>query len=209
VKYIRNTFGPLTVLLGLLALGPAEARSQVAWEAPLLLGPDAPSGLGIHLTDPEPGSGIGAMATWRAGTAPGGLGFRGGVAEDFDGDLTAFGGVDASGTILRADREVPVDILWVSGVGLGVGDHVLVSAPLGVSVGRTLRAEGIRFTPYVTPRLVLDAALGRDGPGDDLDLGLVVDLAADVDFDTSWTLRFGASVGDHEALSVGMVFPTR
>lgn len=196
--------GLLTGLLFTLAPG---AGAQVAWDAPLLVGPGSPAGLGIHLTDPAPGSGIGAMATWRTSPAPGGLGLRGGVAEDAGDDLAAFGGLDVSGYLIRADQEVPLDILWVAGAGIGVGDYALVSFPLGVSLGRTFREDGVGFTPYVTPRLVLDGSLGRDVPDDDLDLDFAVDLGADIDFDTAWTIRFGATIGDREALSIGMVFP--
>ncbi len=210
----RSAVALATTTLLLLFLAPG-ARGQVAWDAPLLLGPNSPAGLGIHLTDPAPGAGIGAMATWRGSPAPGGIGLRAGVAEGFGDDLAFFGGADVSGYLLRADEEMPVDILWVTGAGLGVGDYVLVSFPLGVSVGRTFSEEGLGFTPYASPRLVLDGHLGRDEPApggsaddSELDLGFVVDVGADLDFGTSWTIRFGASLGDHEALSIGMVFPT-
>lgn len=209
MKYTRTIATTLTTLAGLLFLLVPGARAQVAWESPLLVGPNSPAGLGIHLTDPWPGSGIGAMATWRTSSAPGGLGLRGGIGEGVNDDLAGFGGVDVSGYLVRASQDVPLDILWVSGVGLGVGDHVLVTFPLGISLGRTFHEEGVGFTPYATPRLVLDGSLGRDVPDDDLDLGFVLDLGADIDFGSPWTIRFGASIGEHEALSIGMVFPTR
>lgn len=214
--HIRRFSALLTTATALMLLAAPGARGQVAWDAPLLVGPNSPAGLGIHLTDPAHGAGIGAMATWRGSPAPGGIGLRAGVAEGFDDDLAFFGGADISGYLLQADEEMPLDILWVTGAGLGAGDYVLVSFPLGISVGRSFEEDGIGFTPYASPRLVLDGHLGRDTPPsppevdeNELDLDFVVDLGADIDFGTAWTIRFGASLGDHEALSIGMVFPTR
>lgn len=41
---------------------------------------------------------------------------------------------------------------------------------------------------------------------DDSDLGFAVDLGFDVALSRGWLLRFGASLGDHEALAFGIVF---
>lgn len=177
----------------------AEAQAQVAWDSPLLTPPRASSGLGLFLTDPSRGD-VGVLATWHGS---GTLGYRIGIANDFRGDLSVFGGIDATGRILRVSDEVPVDLSWVFGAGLGIANNVLVSFPLGVSVGRTFVADDVRLTPYLTPRIALDAYFGD---GSDLDLDFSADLGLDLAFHSSWLIRFGATFGDRSALAIGIVF---
>lgn len=198
-------------ILALVALGmtaPAQsARAQVAWDAPLMVPPAAPRGLGVYLTDSSPGGDLGVLGTYRAADAPAGLGFRFGIADGPFDEVSVLGGVDFSGYLVRESRDFPVDLVWNAGVGAGVGDYALLSFPLGVTFGKVVAGDGVRFNPYVGPRLVLDARLGDDGPGDDLDLGLAVDLGVDVAFDPRWAIRFGGTIGDRDALAIGVVFP--
>jgi hypothetical protein len=142
---------------------------------------------------------------------PAGLGFRVGIGEDFGDDIAVFGGVDIGGTVVRASGDVPIDVLWMAGAGLGVGDDVLLSFPLGLSIGARLDADAATFVPYAVPRLVLDACFG-DGPGlcgpdDELELDLAVDLGVDLAFDPRWLIRFAATLGDRDALLIGLSFP--
>lgn len=188
----------------LLAAAPAE--SQVTWEAPLMVAPNTPAGWGVYLVDPWPGDGIGVLSTFRSSTAPGGLGFRLGLAEGPGGDLAVYGGFDVSGTLLRQSADFPMDMIWVTGAGLGVGDSALLSFPLGVSLGRDFQADGVWFNPYVTPRVVLDAWFGGDG---DMDLGLAMDLGIDISFEPGWAVRFAGTLADHEALAIGLSFQVR
>ncbi len=193
---------------GLLMAGAGSLRAQVAWEAPLMAPPRAPAGFGVYVADVAGGD-IGVFGTWRGRTAPSGLEFRFGIAEDAADDIAGLFGVTFSGMIARESGDMPFDLSWVAGGGIGFGDFVLLTIPAGVSLGKTFQGEGVTFTPYVTPRLVLDAALGDDdfgGDGDDTDLGLVVDLGFDIGLRRGWALRFGASLGDHEAIAFGIVF---
>jgi hypothetical protein len=191
-------------------IGAADpAHGQLSWEAPTLYAPGAPAGLGIFLMEPWPSGGIGVMGTYRRAPVPSGLGFRVGLGEDFRDDIAVFGGVDLGGTITRTSGEVPVDVLWMTGAGLGVGDDVLLSFPLGLSIGLRLDADAVTFIPYTVPRLVLDACFG-DGPGlcgDDLELDLAVDLGVDLAFDPRWLIRFAGTLGDRDALAIGIAFP--
>ncbi len=191
-----------------LALSALPAQGQVAWDSPMLLGPATPSGWGVFLVDPSPGRGIGALGTWRGDDGGGGLGYRLGLAEGAGDKLAVYSGIDVSGFLLRHSDEFPLDVLWVTGGGMGVGDAFLLSFPLGASVGRELEAEGVLFHPYLAPRVVLDAVLGRDGPedGSDLDLGFVVDVGLDISFQADWSIRFAASVGDRSTLAIGVSF---
>lgn len=201
----------LALAAGLLLLAPTGASAQVHWDSPFNLGPGVVSGLAVQLVDPDPGDGVGAMVSWRRSPVPGGPGFRVGVAEGFRDDVAVFGGVDVSGALMARDEEFPVDLIWAAGAGGSVGDHALLSFPAGLFVGRTFTGDEIRFVPYAGPRLDLDAHLGRETPlgGDDdeVDLALSADLGLDLVFSERLTVRFGGSVGDHEALSIGVVFP--
>ncbi len=187
--------------LALVMTAPG-AQAQVAWDSPGLVAPSTPAGWGVYLVDPHPGSGIGVLSTFRGSSGPG-VGYRIGLAEDRRGDLSVFGGVDLSGMLLRASNDFPLDIAWVTGLGLGLGDRAVVSAPLGVSLGRALESDGVWFNPYVAPRVVLDA---RFGSGSGLDLHLAVDLGIDVSFDPGWAVRFGGTLGDRNALAIGLSF---
>lgn len=188
----------LGILAGLVLFGASGAMAQVAWDSPLMVPPRASDGVGLFLVDPDFGD-LGVMGTWRSGR----LGVRVGLAEDFTGDLSIFGGADYSGLITRASKDFPLDVSWVAGAGLGFGNDLLLSFPLGISVGRGFDADGARFTPYATPRVVLDAFFGNDS---DLDLDLAVDLGIDIAFQPGWAIRFGATIGDRDALAIGVVF---
>lgn len=202
---MRRYIGGLATALFLVTAAPAQG--QVAWDAPLLVSPDTPAGWGLFLTDPAPGNGIGVLTTWRSG---GPIGFRLGLGEDGRDDVTVYGGFDYSGRMVRYSEDFPMNIDWVLGAGLGVGDAVLLTFPLGVSIGRGFDAEGVWFNPYLAPRLVVDGWLGRDDPpGDSLDLGFALDLGVDIAFDPGWAIRFGATVADRTALAIGFSFRVR
>lgn len=213
MKTLRFVLAAVTLLV-LPALVPASASAQVPWDTPFHMGPGLSSGLGIHLVDFDTGGvddGLGAMVTWRQGAVPSGLGFRVGLAEGFADDLAVFGGVDFGGYLIQENADFPMDLIWAAGAGAGVGDHVFLSFPASLVIGRGFDADGVRFVPYFGPRLDLDASLGRpDPPGDDLDLAFTVDLGADIVISDRATIRFGAAVGgdeSHEALSIGLVLP--
>ncbi len=192
-----------SIVAALLVAQPA--RAQVAWEAPLLVAPGTPSGLGLYLTDPHPGDLLAVMISFRDRGAPGGLGWRVGVTEEVGDRIALFGGVDVSGPIRDADSEFPLDLIWVSGVGASYFDDAFtVSVPLAMMAGRTIDSENARFTPYLGPRIVLDGTFGG-GPGDDTSLEVAVDFGVDLAFDASWMIRFAASLGDRDALAIGVV----
>lgn len=193
------------LLAGLMLFGAGNVYGQVAWDSPMLAPPGASGGLGLFLMDPAHGE-LGVLGTWRSGGGPQNLGLRLGLAEDWHDDLTIFGGVDVLGRITRSNSDFPLDIDWVLGAGASIGDFVWLSFPIGLSIGHTFVGDGARFTPYATPRVILDAFLGDDHFGDDLDLDAAVDLGLDLQFRQGWAIRFGATLGDREALAIGVVF---
>lgn len=195
-----------------LTISPAAASAQVAWDAPLMVAPGTPAGLGIFLTDPHPGDLIAGMVTYRATRAPGGMGLRFGITEEEFDEISIFGGADWSGPLFDATDEFPLDMIWVTGIGAGFsGDVVVVGFPLGVSAGRVFDTESARFAPYVSPRIVLDGTIGGSGEGesfgtDDIAIEVTIELGVDFAFSNSATLRFAAAIGDRDALAVGVNF---
>jgi hypothetical protein len=203
---LSNLYYKIAFAAALAALLPAKRlHAQVAWESPLLASPRAPTGFGLYLADVA-GGGLGLIGTYRGASAGNGLEFRFGIAEGGPGDdINGLFGASLTGLLARAGGDMPFDISWTAGAGVGFGDWALVTIPVGVSFGHTFRGDGVNITPYVTPRIHLDAAVGND-VGDDTDLGLSVDLGFDLALSRGWLLRFGAALGDHEGFALGMIF---
>jgi len=196
-----------SVLLSAVLLGaPAALSAQVAPESPMLLPPRSEPGLGVFLVDTY-GGGLGGLVIWRSPSYNWGL--RGGIAEDSGDDIAFFGGIDFVGDLHRETRDLPLDIDWLVGAFLSVGDNLLISAPLGLTIGHTFPAEGATFTPFFTPRMVLDIGFFEDAEGDtesDADLDFAADLGLDLRLaGFRPVIRFAASVG-RDAIGVGLVF---
>ena len=198
---MRRTLG---VLSALSLLVPASAGAQVAWDVPSLLRPGAPSGLSVLLLDPDAGSDLGVAATWRGSSAPLGLGFRGGLANGPNRDLSALFGVDVSGSLATSSSSGEPSVMWWSGAGVGVGHDARISIPAGLVLGWQAPAEGASFSPYVGAHVALDILTAGNG---EMRLDGAVDLGLDVTFDSGWVLRFGAAVGGRNALAVGLRLP--
>jgi hypothetical protein len=111
---------------------------------------------------------------------------------------------DLSGSLGRLGSAGDASVVWWTGAGLGVGDELLVSVPLGLAVGWRGSDEGVTFTPYVGGHLALDILTG---PADDMELEGAVDLGIDLSFGSAFVVRFGVSVGGRDALAVGARLP--
>ena len=194
------------VLLAALLLVPSAARAQVAWDTPLLMAPGEAPGWGMYLAEVHGGS-LGVIGTWRSPTWN--FGVRGGLAETGD-QLGIFAGIDFSGPLVRETPEFPLDVDYVFGAGLGTGNGVRVSLPAGLIVGYTFPAEGVTFTPYASPRVILDAFIDRGVAADEESsqarLAAAVDLGLDVRLQQNFIIRFGATLGDHDGVAIGLVF---
>jgi hypothetical protein len=189
-----------------LAIGvPSPALAQLAWDSPYLTPPKAQEGLGLFLVD-VPGGDLGVMGTWRSPARS--FGMRLGLAEARGGDLGVFGGIDFLGQMTRSTTEFPLDIDWLLGAGVGISDGVLISAPAGLTLGHDFSGDGVGFTPYLSPRVILDACLDCDDRGDDNDLRLdfAVDIGLDIRLTPSVAIRFGATLGDREGVGIGLLF---
>ena len=194
------------VLLAALLLVPCAARAQVAWDTPLLMAPGEAPGWGMYLAEVH-GGGLGVIGAWRSPTWN--FGVRGGLAETGD-QLGIFAGIDFSGPLVRETPEFPLDVDYVFGAGLGTGNGVRVSLPAGLIVGYTFPAEGVTFTPYASPRVILDAFIDRGVAADEESsqarLAAAVDLGLDVRLQQNFIIRFGATLGDHDGVAIGLVF---
>jgi hypothetical protein len=192
--------------IGIILLAPAGAAGQIRWDSPLLLPPNAPGGMGIFLVDVSGGD-LGVLGTWRS---PGwNFGLRAGIAEGRGNDLGVYGGIDFAGSLTRSTEEFPLDIDWVFGAGMGIVDGALISVPLGLSLGHAFDSDGVGFVPYLTPRVVLDACIDCDRfreDEDDVSLDFAADLGLDLRVTRSFLIRFGATLGDREAVAIGIAF---
>jgi hypothetical protein len=192
------------------AVAQVPPPPPVAWDAPMLIGPSAGSGFGIHLTRPSLRD-EGVLLTWRA-DGPG-LGVRlGTVANGWQNDFILQAGVDLSGSLLRSPGGLPIEAIWFLGTGFGIptadDGTTLVSFPLGISVGALIPAFGIELSPYVAPRVSFDATIGgREwSPNAFTDtVGLATDLGLDIALHPNFMIRIARTVGeDRDLLSLGI-----
>lgn len=205
---VRRAKQVLAATLVLAAwLLPAGVDGQISWHAPLLVSPGTPAGFSLFIAEMEPVDGVAGMVAWRQEPAPGSIGFRLGIGEGGRDKAAGFGAFDYSGPIHAATEEFPLDVAWVTGAGVGVGEYVLLGIPVGASFAYEIMGPDIWLTPYVTPMFTLDWALGGSRPRDEFDLGLAVDFGADLAFSSSWAIRVGATVGDRQGVAIGLHFP--
>lgn len=188
------------VVASLLAFSALPASGQIAWEAPPLVSPVVPAGVSLFLIEPAGGD-LGGLLTYRHAAGPVGLGYRIAVAEDNSGDVAVAAGIDVSGFLARAVEGSGIDVMWWSGGGLGVGDEIVVTVPVGALAGWSGGDGNAVISPYAGGHLALDIVTGG---GDNLDLGAAFDLGIDIRFSSGWILRFGGSLGDRDALAIGM-----
>lgn len=95
----------------------------------------------------------------------------------------------------RATTDVPLDIVFTAGAGLGIGDVNTLRVPVGTSVGYRFDLErDVAITPFVHPRLSLDfcSECTRD---DDVALGLNFDVGASVELSPAIAVRGVAFFG--------------
>jgi hypothetical protein len=200
---MRRTW--IGIVVAALALSPAAASAQFAWDSPWLLPPRAADGVGIFLVDVHGGE-LGVLGMWRSPSYN--FGIRLGLAEAPADDIGVFGGLDFAGELTRATDEFPLDIDWLLGVGLGVRDGALISAPLGLTLGHQFEGDGVGFLPFIAPRVILDACLDCERRNDDSDLNLefAVDIGLDLRLTRAFIIRFGATLGDREGVGIGVFF---
>ena len=168
-------------LAAAVAWVPAPVSAQYAWDGPSLVGPHAPAGLSVLLVANDPGGALGAMAQWRRDRASLGWGYRGGIVQSDHDDVAVFGGVDVSAVLAESVEDADIQVLWWSGVGVGVGNELAVSVPVGLVAGWRGMGDGNAFAPYAGAHVALDLATGD---GDTVSLDASLDLGLDLTLTT-------------------------
>ncbi len=202
---MRPSICLVTVGLVASAIGPASIMAQTAWDAPPLISHVAPAGVSLFLVSPAGGD-LGGLVTFRHEAGPVGLGYRLSLTdENASDDLAVAAGVDISGFLARGVEDSPLDVMWWSGAGLGWGENTIISLPLGALVGWSGQGGDVILSPYGGGHLVMDIS---DIEGDNVSLGGAFDFGLDVVLSSGWLVRFGGSVGDRDALAIGVKIDT-
>ncbi len=200
-----------TACLCALAVSVAPARAQT-FDVPSFNTPFGEDGWGVYLIFQD-FDGAGGMGTWRKSGANLDVGIRAALV-DRGNDLGLFGGVDLKNEFYRADDNFPLDMGWVTGIGLGGvpdRDSGVIRIPGGVSFGREVPVNqgSSILRPYVYPRLGLDVAFfprRQDGDTSDVSLHFDVDLGLDWQFQGNFAARIALTLGHNEALGIGLSF---
>ncbi|MEE2905381.1 MAG: hypothetical protein VX801_03180 [Gemmatimonadota bacterium] len=191
-------------IVALLAVLTTPASSQILWDSPPLISPAVPGGLSLFMLNPAGGD-LGGLATVRHSAGPVGLGYRAAVAqEDTSGDLSYSAGLDVSGYLARAVEGSEVDVIWWGGGGVGVGSETVVTAPLGIILGWSGSGGDVTLSPYVGGHVVFDIST-QDA--ESVGFAGVLDLGLDIVLPSGWMVRAGASLGDRDALALGVKIP--
>jgi hypothetical protein len=200
-------------LIAAMLATPPGASGQLAWDTPRLLGPDSPEGLGLHWVRAGtlPGDGDVFMMTWAFPGLPPGVTLRGGAGQGAEGEVAGFGGVDVRTSLVQHTEDQPLDVAWVVGAGLGIGRYALFTVPIGVSAGRPWSSGSVWIAPHVAMGVALDLHLGSEAPAEEFQASPFAEVGADLALDSArrLVLRTGVSLGDRQAVGVGLVIRTR
>lgn len=176
-------FACVTMVAGALMLaGAAEAQIYT----PTYQSPRLTNDLGIYANS-GPGD-WGIEGIWRGGP----LGLRVGYVDLSDGLISL-------GVELRSPLQVqgaPLGLAFTGSAQGLVGDDSAFGVQGGLSAGYTFMGQGLAFTPYINPRIALVQDLG---PSDDLDVRLLADIGADIEFANNLIFRVGGGLGTHGA----------
>jgi len=169
---------------------------------------DAPGGPSLFYArfSSLPGAGLGGLLLWQPSGLPAGVSLRAGGARGAGGEIAGFGGVDVSSPLVRRSEEMPLDLNWSTGIGLGVGDYILLTLPVGVTAGRAWSSGQVWFHPWAGAHAVMDGRIGGNAPDDEFEVSPSAELGLDVAFDRRRrvVLRGAASLGDRSAFVVGV-----
>jgi hypothetical protein len=191
--------------------GPIQASGQIAWDTPRLIGPESPSGLGVHWMRAEvlTGDGDALFGTWGLPGSGGAVSVRGGIGKGVGNQRAAFGGVELRAPLARHTDTQPLDLEWSGGAGVGVDEYVLVTVPVSVSAGRSWSSGAVWFAPYVTVGAALDYRLGDSdfAPEEEFEVQATAGLGVDLSFDAArrFVVRAASALGDRQAVTVGLM----
>lgn len=190
------------MLIGLALAGGASGLNAQAWDTPSFMGPRPGADLGVYLVDGDVGD-LGVHAIWRS-TRTMNLGLRLGFLDAGDGVLQL--GAETWGDIIMEGVDFPLDLTWTAGAGASFNGVTTVSVPVGLSLGKTFDVGAASMQVYGHPRLALVAFNNPVTDDLDLDLESQFDLGADVYLSQAVTLRVGVSLGNGDALGIGLAW---
>jgi hypothetical protein len=193
----------LFVVAGLLL--SADAVAAQAWDAPSFFSPRPGEDIGLYVIDADGVDDLGFAGIWRQeGNIN--LGVRAGLA---GGDHFSVG-AEYYGPLAVFGPQSPVLASWILGAGATFNDATWLRIPLGISVGLNLGSSGpIRIMPYVHPRVAFDLIAYDNAAGDeetDSEFNFDLDLGADLALGDRFVARFGATIGDWDAIGVGIAY---
>jgi hypothetical protein len=160
-------------------------------------------------------AGTSAVFQWREGVSPISqlaldVGIADADARGVQGTRLLVAGQYAR-LLARATAEQPLDLLLTVGAGIALGDSPsLLRLPVGVSVGHRFPLEGgMAVTPYVHPRLSIDAWTSRLEGTDRTALSLEFDVGASFEITRQLALRgsllfTGADRADNLGFGLGL-----
>jgi hypothetical protein len=195
--------------------GARSAGAQTAWFTPSFQPPTVATRdyTGAVVAN----AGTSALFQWREGLSTSSqLLVEGGLAdaESPFGTKLLLGGQYAH-QLARATPEQPLDLLLTAGAGLAVGEGPdLVRVPVGISIGHRFPLEGnLAITPYVHPRLVVDAWTADVG-GDRTTLTIDFDIGASMQVTPQLAVRAsllvsGAAPANSLGLGLGLTVTPR
>ena len=190
------------VVATLVAASAVPASAQTLWDAPPLVSHVVPAGVSLFVINPAGGD-LGGLVTFRHDAGPVGLGYRFAISDQdgSSGDLAVAGGVDISGFLSRAVEGSEIDVMWWSGAGIGIGNETVVSLPVGALIGWSGQGGDVILSPYGGGHVTLDISTSDM---DNVHFGGSFDLGLDIVLSSGWLIRFGASLGDRDALALGV-----
>lgn len=184
-RWTRATVAVAMALIGSVGVVPRVVAAQ-AYNYPSLQTPRASAR--DYTAGIVGGAGTTFLFQWREGAGRG-LHWQldAGFADpkgNVDPLLFVGGSLGKELTQARADQ--PLDVLFTAGVGGAFGGNATVfRVPIGVSVGHTFALDqGMSLTPYVHPRLSVDAC-GSCGPREDSR----TNLSANFDIGGHWQVN--------------------
>lgn len=185
----------------LLLVPAADAHAQ--WDAPSFLAPRTGDDIGIYLTDPGAAD-FGVQGIWRQRGALN-VGVRVGYI-DVEGDGVFTVGTETWALVKRVSESFPVDASLTFGAGVSFNGGTTGEVPIGLSVGRTADLGPVDIQVYAHPRLATLFHIGASEGEDEVQFDGRFDVGADLVVMRVLRLRFGATVGDYDALGFGLAY---
>jgi len=194
-----------------VAFGASSASAQ-AWHYPTLQMPEISSRDFTFMVAGGGDYGTSGVAQWREGLASDvQVNFDVGIATPTDNTMFLVG-AGLGYELLRSTQETPIDLMLTGGLYAAFGDQSFVRIPVGVVAGhRFALAGGLALTPFVSPRLSIDAcASSCHGLGTDLklnfDIGAGLDVTKTIGIRAALTIG-GVSAGDSQtAFGIGLTY---